>query len=91
MFPHADIIIDKCVEKGMKVEEIIAFCKGDSALERNVIIDNFNKYMDKIKKREKAWDIKIYDFIMENYKKISYFMMEGILPILYSREFVWIF
>ena len=48
MFPHADIIIDKCVEKGMKVEEIIAFCKGDSALERNVIIDNFNKYMDKI-------------------------------------------
>lgn len=77
MFPHADIIIDKCVEKGMKVEDIIAFCKGDSALERNVIIDNFNKYMDKIKKREKAWDIKIYDFIMENYKKNKLFYDGG--------------
>lgn len=77
MFPHADLIIDKCVEEGMAVNKIIAFCKGGLALDEKVVVANFEEYMGKIKEREKAWDIKIYDFILENYQKTKLFYDEG--------------
>ncbi len=77
MFPHADTIIDRCVEDGMTVEEIIAFCESDLSLKEESILSNFEKYMGKIKEREKAWDIKIYDFIIEKYKKVKLFYDEG--------------
>lgn len=77
MFPHADVIIDECVKHGKTVEEIVAYCKSDMALNKDYILKNFEKYMRKIKKREESWNIKIYDFIVENYRKEKLFYDEG--------------
>ncbi len=77
MFPHSDCIIDRCVEEGMIVEDIITFCKSDLALDEETIFQNFEVYMKKIMEREKSWDISIYDFILLNYKKNKLFYDAG--------------
>ncbi len=77
MFPHSDKVIDKCVEKGMDKKSILEFCMGETAIDQDEIRDNFELYMDKIKEREKKWDIKIVDFILENYKYKKLFYDKG--------------
>lgn len=67
MFPWADSIIDKCMESGMNKKEIEEFCKG-VPIEENEIRENFRYYIEKIRVREQAWDIKIVDFILDHYK-----------------------
>lgn len=75
-FPHADIIIDKALEDGKDIQEILEQVKGD-VFSREEILDNFRIGMEKIAKRELNWDVKIYDFIMENYRKIKLFYNIG--------------
>lgn len=75
-FPHGDIIIDKAVEEGQDMQEILELIKGD-VFSREEILDNFRIGMEKIAKRELNWDIKIYDFIVENYKKVKLFYNIG--------------
>lgn len=77
MFPHGDIVIDECIKRGMSVDEIIAYVKSDSIFSKEAILQNFAEYMEKIKKREEAWDIKIYDYIVLNYKKTKLFYDVG--------------
>lgn len=77
MFPHADTVIDECVKFERTEEEIIDYCKSDSALDKEIILKNFKTYMKKIKEREKFWNIKIYDFIVENYQNEKLFYDEG--------------
>lgn len=77
MFPHLDMVIDKCVKENKTVEEIVNCCKSEGILNKDFILNNFQYYMQKIKKREEAWDIKIYDFIVENYQKEKLFYDEG--------------
>lgn len=77
MFPHADKVIDKCVEQGMKKEKIIEFCMRDDAISRNEIKENFRLYIEKMRIREQCWDIKIVDYILENYKKRKLFYDMG--------------
>ncbi len=77
MFPYADIIIDSGVEQKMSVENIIQFCIDSFMLNQETVITNFEEYMTKIKKREESWDIKIYDFIQENYRKVKLFFDES--------------
>lgn len=72
-FPYKDSIIEKCVYEGKNAKEIIDILKSDTVLERDLVIDNFLFYMNKVKEREKNWDIKIYDFIMQNYRKEKLF------------------
>lgn len=77
MFPHADIVIDKCKKKGMNVEQICKFVQGNNAIDEKYIMTNFNMYMKKIKEREVCWDIKIYDFIVNHYRKEKLFFDIG--------------
>lgn len=77
MFPHGDIVIDECIKRGMSVDEIIAYVKSDSIFSKEAILQNFSEYMEKIRKREEAWDIKIYDYIVSNYKKTKLFYDVG--------------
>lgn len=77
MFPHADTVIDECVKQKKTIEEIIDYCKSDSALDKEFIIKNFKIYMKKIKEREEFWNIKIYDFIVENYRNEKLFYDVG--------------
>ena len=73
LFPLGDVLIDRCVEKGMSVLEILEFYKSDMAYTPNEILELFEKCMNKIKEREKEWDIKIHDYIAENYQKTPIF------------------
>ena len=68
MFPYADLLIEQCVEKGLSADETVQFCMGENCIIEKDILENFNYFMDKIQQREKSWDIKIYDFIVRNYK-----------------------
>lgn len=73
----ADNVIDSCVEKGKSVTEIISYCHSDEIFDEKYILENFNMYLDKIRKRDKDWDIKIYDFIVQNYQKAKLFYDGG--------------
>lgn len=75
-FPYADIIIDRAVTQGKSVEEILAIMQSQ-VFTAEEIQNNFELYMDKIKKREQNWDIPIYNFIVENYKKHKLFYDPG--------------
>lgn len=77
MFPRADKVIDKCVEQGMKKEDIIGFCMRDDAISQAEIKQNFRMYIEKMRMREQEWDIKIVDYILENYKKQKLFYDMG--------------
>ena len=73
MFPYGDMVIDECVKEGKHKNEIISYLKSEEVLVRDDVLSNFFLYMNKVKEREGGWDIKIYDFIMENYKSKKLF------------------
>lgn len=77
MFPHSDNLIDMCVERGFSVEQIIEYCMSENAMSEEEVTENFKLYMDKIRIREEQWDIKIYDFIKNNYKRRKLFFDVG--------------
>lgn len=77
MFPHADALIDECVERGLSVEKIVEYCMNENALGEREVIENFQLYMEKIHIREEKWDIKIYDFIKSNYRSCKLFYDMG--------------
>lgn len=77
MFPHADLLIDRCVEKGLSIEKIVECCLDENALSAYEVMRNFENYMEKIRFREKNWDIKIADYISENYRKCKLFYDMG--------------
>lgn len=72
MFPHCDIVIEQAIAKGMPIDDIIDYSKGNIFSEEE-ILKNFNVYMDKIKDRDNAWDIKIFSFIKEYYQEEKLF------------------
>lgn len=77
IFLYGDKVIEKCISEGMKIDEIISFCKSDNAFIREDIISNFEDCIDKIKEREKSWDIKISKFILDNYQRYKLFYDPG--------------
>lgn len=68
MFPRADIVIDKCIQDGKNVEDTYLFTQRQDVFNKKDVFNNFSIYMKKIKEREKNWDIKIYNYIMDHYK-----------------------
>ena len=77
IFPKKIVIIDELLEKGYVLEEIIHEIQKEDLLSEQEIKANFDLYMSKIQEREKLWDIKIYDFIIDNYKKYLLFYDSG--------------
>lgn len=73
MFPHADKIIDSFTLSGETYEYIQKHYKDDGLIEKEQIILNFNNVIDKIKQREKNWDIKVSEYILDNYQKVKLF------------------
>lgn len=73
MFPLRDAVIDRCVEQDMCVEQICRYVYEDNIIPQEYILDNFNVYIEKIREREKSWDIKILDFILAHYKSEKLF------------------
>lgn len=77
MFPYKDGIIDRCLTEHMSLEKICEYVMMDDILPAKDILDNFDIYIEKIKKREMSWDIRIGNFILENYKKQKLFYDMG--------------
>lgn len=63
-----DAFIDSFYQKYPDINELIEHITTDSPLSDEEVIKIFKECMLKLKKREEKWDIKISDFIMENYK-----------------------
>lgn len=66
---YCDNVIDQCIEKNREcslneLKDILNNLK----INEEEICKKFNGYMNKIKEREKNWDIKISEYIEENYK-----------------------
>lgn len=74
MFPFSDYIVDDMVQKGKNSNEIISFIKGNSVFRQRSVLKNFNEIINQFIEREKKWDVKIMDYIMECYKndKVMY-------------------
>lgn len=77
LFLHGDKVIEEAIGRDMNIEEIIEYCRSDSAMTEKEIKDNFSRAMDKLKEREKSWDIPISDFIKDNYQKEKLFYDDG--------------
>lgn len=77
MFPIKDEIIEKCIQEKKSIYEIVEYLDSDNIIDKENIYDNFRKYIAKIQEREKKWDIKISEFILENYKKKKLFYDKG--------------
>ncbi len=77
MFPVRDDVIEECVKLHKSVDEICEYVDRDEIIPREYILSNFKEYIDKIREREQAWDIKILDFILENYKTEKIFYDKG--------------
>ncbi len=69
---YRDQVLDEAAKECHTCEEIKSFWRGykyeESRMENDFLI-----CMNKLKEREKNWDIKIYDYIMANYKIIPCF------------------
>lgn len=73
LFVHGDSVISEKMEQEYSVEGIIEFANSKEAVSKEKIHEVFERYRKKIKERENRWDIKIYSYIFENYKKIQMF------------------
>lgn len=68
MFPFADCKIDSFMQEHIPMEKMISNIKEDALYSLEETRNNFERFAEKIQAREKKWDIKIYSYIMENYK-----------------------
>lgn len=69
---YRDEVLDEAASKCHTYEEIRTYWV-DYRYGNDRMDDDFTKCMDKLKAREKNWDIKVYHYIMENYKTIPCF------------------
>lgn len=67
-FPYKDIVVDTLLKQGKSAEQIIEQIKQQGFYEEQYIIDNFYKIIEKYREREKGWDIKVIDYILEHYR-----------------------
>lgn len=72
MFPHGNKVIEKALEEGKSVEDIVRLLES-ACISEDEIIENFAEEVSKMQKREENWDIKISRFILENYKDVQIF------------------
>ena len=77
LFLYGDWVVESCIKNGMQIEQIIDFCKSDIAIPPDQVLENFSVYVEKIKEREKSWDIKISEFILKTYKQHKLFYDDG--------------
>ena len=73
MFPYSDINVEVLAQKGYGTEQIISYIKNGRTYKRSEIADKFVCVVNKFIERERNWDVKIINFILENYKEKKVF------------------
>ena len=71
LFVHGDYVIDSLMD--MPVNDVVKLVKSLDIISKHTIIEMFDRYISKITERETEWDIKIADFIIDNYRDIQMF------------------
>lgn len=71
-FLYCEEIIDECIQHGESFEKICTRLKEEFVEEREIIA-RFRKDREIILEREKGWDVKISDYIFENYQTTQLF------------------
>lgn len=69
---YSDQVLEEAAKECHTYEEIRKFWTGYK-YEESIMENNFTICMNKLKEREKNWDIKIYDYIINNYREIPCF------------------
>lgn len=68
-YPFRDRFIEKMAEQGRTIEYIEqAICNEEFVSEKE-LKEGYFHYIEKVKKREEEWDIKIVDVLVDNHKK----------------------
>lgn len=67
--PYGDIKIQEFCEKGLSKAEIMAMAESDTFFSEEEIKKNLQETTNELKIREERCDIKILDFILENYQR----------------------
>ncbi len=67
--PYGDKKINDYLEAGYDIDGVVTKLKSSNLFSQREILDNLNDTIQELQKREKKSDIKISDFIIENYKK----------------------
>lgn len=80
LFPHGDKNLNFYIEfeesKGGE-EVLIEKLKAQDFYSKDEVLTIFQKYISKIRQREENWDVKILDFILENYCNFKLFYDPG--------------
>ena len=86
MFQYDDENVLVLAAHRMEETEIITTIMNGRTYDKNQIIDNFKTIINKFKEREKHWDIKIVDFILERYQEEKvFFENDHCTNIVYKR------
>lgn len=76
-FFFRDSIIDKHLKRVRGLFGLYKRVKADyrdsEYFDNNGIVESFNQFIDKVRKREDAWDIKVSQFILDNYQQHQLF------------------
>ena len=77
LFPHGDRYIRQLADDGRSADEIVGMLSSNDFLPAEMIVQNFKYYFNEIRDREKGWDIKIYEYVLNNYKNKQLFWDQG--------------
>jgi len=69
LFPYGDKNIDKLINEKKSVTEIISILKEDNIYTKKQVMDNLNYQIESLIQRQEGCDIKIVDYIEQNYTK----------------------
>lgn len=67
MFCTPDYFMDTFVKENLRLNQMIEK-SHKNIIDSKVVLDGFNIMIEKIKLREQKWDIKVSDFILQNYR-----------------------
>lgn len=68
-FLFSDENIDSMIEQNKSVKEIINLLKSESFYSKNYILEHFDKNLSLLKERDKKFELKIVDYIENNYNR----------------------
>lgn len=68
-----DSVIDAGRRARLSEREIVAEYLRDDLYSEQEILDSFAAFIEKVRQREREWDVKIADFIVENYRQHQLF------------------
>ena len=77
LFVHGDKVIQDLLRNNTAVNHIIQKIINEDVIDEKFIIENFNNYWEKIRERERKWDIKVYNFLRNTYQKQQIFIDFG--------------